>query len=75
MSRTIAFASICPSCKRKQPTTFTVAGIVRLLNRGHPIEAYCVAGEEFWPIDCQKRVELTEAVAAASGGRFPLLGN
>jgi len=73
MSRMIAFASICASCGREQPqSTFTVAGILRQLNGGYPIEAYCTACEEFWPIDLQKRVELTEALAAASGGKIPL---
>jgi len=75
MSRTIAFASICPRCRREQPqSTFDVASIVRLINGGYPIEAYCAVCREFWPIDLQKRVELIEAVATASGGSFPATG-
>jgi hypothetical protein len=68
MSRSIAFASTCPSCKRELPQEFVVAVLRRLLQCGCPIEAYCASCDDFWQIDPLKRVELGEAVAAACGG-------
>ena len=65
MSEVVVFVSTCPSCKREQPQdAFTVAELARLLNSGHPIEAYCVPCDEFWPISVRQRVELGEVVAA-----------
>jgi hypothetical protein len=68
MRQAIVFVSTCPSCKRQQPQdAFAVADLVRLLNGGYPIEAYCVPCDEFWPISFEKRVELIEVVAVAGG--------
>ena len=66
---TIVFVSTCPSCGREQPQdAFSVGDLLRLLNGGYPIEAYCVPCDDFWPIDLKERVELGEAVAAACQG-------
>ena len=71
MSQGIVFVEGCPQCKRKQAQEgYTVSDLMRLLNAGHPIEAYCVFCDEFWPVGIQKRVELSEmvtAVVAAAG--------
>jgi hypothetical protein len=67
----ILFASECPGCKDAQPQEYSVASLARLLNGGHPIEAYCAACQGFWIISCQKRAELAEAVAVACGSRPP----
>jgi hypothetical protein len=73
MTQAIVFVSTCPSCKREQPQdAFSVADLLRLLNGGHPIEAYCVPCDKFWSISVQERVELGEAVAIVSNGT-PLL--
>jgi hypothetical protein len=54
---------------RKQPQEgFTVADLVRLLDGGLPIEAYCVICDEFWSINLQERVELGAAITAACEG-------
>lgn len=75
MTQTIVFVSTCPSCQREQPQdAFTVADLMRLLNGGHPIEAYCVPCDKFWPITVQERVELGEAVAVVSKGTPPIIG-
>jgi hypothetical protein len=72
---TIVFVSTCPTCGREQPQdAFTVADLMRLLNGGHPIEAYCVPCDEFWSIGLKERVELGEAVAAASKGTSSTVG-
>jgi hypothetical protein len=73
MRHAIVFVSMCPSCKRQQPQdAFAVADLVRLLNGGYPIEAYCVPCDEFWPISFEKRVELIQVVAAAGRDTPPL---
>ncbi len=72
MTQTIEFASTCPSCKRKWPQySFTVRALVRLLYAEYPIEAYCVACDEFWSISSEERTELCEAVLTACGGAPP----
>ena len=75
MNQAIVFVSTCPSCKREQPQdAFAVAHLVRLLNGGYPVEAYCVPCEKFWSISVQERVELGEAVAVVSKGTPPIIG-
>ena len=67
MTQAIVFVSTCPSCKREQPQdAFTVADLVRLLNGGYPIEAYCVPCDAFWSISIHERVEVGAAVAVVS---------
>ena len=71
MTQAIVFVSTCPSCRREQPQdAFSVADLLRLLNGGYPIEAYCVPCDEFWPISLKERVELGEAVTAACKGTY-----
>jgi hypothetical protein len=75
MGQAIVFVSICPRCKRERAQdALTIADLVRLLNGGYPIEAYCGSCDEFWPISLQKRIELGEVVAAAGVRVFPLSG-
>ena len=74
MNQAIVFVSTCPSCKREQPQdAFTVAELVRLLNGGYPIEAYCVPCDKFWSISVQERVEVGEAVAVVCKGTPPII--
>jgi hypothetical protein len=45
--------------------------LLRLLNGGYPVEAYCVACDEYWPISIKERVALgaaaiEEAVSASN---------
>jgi len=76
MTQAIIFVSTCPSCKREQPQdAFTVTDLVRLLNGGYPIEAYCVPCDKFWPISVHERVELGEAVAVVSKDTPPTIGS
>jgi hypothetical protein len=50
---------------------YTIADLSRLLDGGDPIEAYCEFCDEFWAINVQKRVELSEFVAVAWGDTPP----
>ena len=69
MSQVIVFTSTCPRCKcERLQDGFTAADLTRLLYGGYPIEAYCAACDEYWPVSLQKRVELGEAVAKTCHG-------
>ena len=63
----IPFTSICPTCQAQQPQRgFSRAALGRLLSGGYPIEAYCVACDDFWTISLSERVAI--AVTLASSG-------
>jgi hypothetical protein len=67
MIQTIIFLSTCKSCQREQPQdAFSVEDLVRLLDGGHPIEAYCAPCDKFWSIGLQERLKLCDAVAVVS---------
>ncbi|HTC16432.1 MAG TPA: hypothetical protein VK695_11585 [Steroidobacteraceae bacterium] len=54
-----SFTSICPQCRSEQlQRGFTRAELLRLLDGGHVIEAYCVGCFQFWPIDRAARSAL-----------------
>ena len=75
MGQAIVFVSTCPRCRREQPQDgLTIADLVRLLNGGYPIEAYCVTCDEFWPVTLQERVRLGEFVAGLHASRSPSEG-
>jgi hypothetical protein len=60
MHEPIPFVSTCPGCTQRQPQRgFSRAAILRLLNGGYPIEAYCVMCDEFWSISLAERVAIT----------------
>ena len=65
MHESIPFTSTCPKCQVQQTQRgFSRAALGRLLNNGHPIEAYCVTCDEFWAISPRERA----ALAAGLGG-------
>jgi len=52
----IPFTSTCPRCTREQhQRALPRAALSRLLNKGYPIEAYCVMCDQFWPISPRDR--------------------
>jgi hypothetical protein len=62
----VAFTSICPKCQAQQPQNgFSRAALRRLLSGGYPIEAYCVACDDFWPISLEERVAIGVILASA----------
>jgi hypothetical protein len=61
----VPFASRCPERLMQQPQRgFSRAALGRLLNGGHPIEAYCVTCDEFWAICLRDRVALADDLSA-----------
>ena len=53
------FAAKCPGCQYDHPQDgFTVASLQRLLERGHPIEGYCVICDDFWQISDRERARV-----------------
>ena len=65
MHESVPFSSTCPKCRVHQiQRGFSRAALGRLLNNGHPIEAYCVTCDEFWAITPRERASL----AAGLGG-------
>jgi len=67
MGEAIPFTSMCPKCQAQQAQRgFSRAALGRLLSGGYPIEAYCVACDDFWPINLSERVAI--AVRLASSG-------
>jgi len=72
MSQSIIFVSTCKSCLSEQPQdAFTVEDLVRLLDGGYPIEAYCMPCDKFWSIGIQERLALSDAVAVVSKRVLP----
>ena len=65
MHQSIPFTSTCPKCSAPQPQRgFSRSALDRLLKGGHPIEAYCVACDEFWPITIEERHDVAERLAS-----------
>jgi hypothetical protein len=59
MSQPITFFSVCPTCGHQQlQDGYTRAALVRLLERGRIIEAYCLTCD----VNPEERVALTRAM-------------
>ena len=71
-TKPVGFRSMCPKCAQMRPQRgYDRNSLQRLLNGGYPVEAYCVACDEYWPISIKERVALgaaaiEEAVSAAT---------
>jgi len=65
MHQSIPFISTCPTCSERQPQRgFSRSALDRLLKAGHPIEAYCVACDEFWSVSLEERGVIAARLAA-----------
>jgi len=63
MSQPITFYSVCPTCGHQQVQDgYTPAALVRLLERGRIIEAYCLTCDVLWPVSPAERVALARAL-------------
>jgi len=59
------FAAVCPKCKDvRLQRGYTPRSLFRLLGNNHPIEAYCVVCDEFWPISAKERRALIERLVS-----------
>jgi hypothetical protein len=69
MSQLITFFSVCPTCRQQQlQDGYTRAALVRLLERGRIIEAYCLSCDVLWPVTPEERVALARALAPEQYG-------
>ena len=73
MVKSLAFASACPGCGRQRPQEFPFTALLRLIQGGYPVAAYCRTCDEFWEIESQERLELREVLSAVCGGQTPLV--
>ena len=61
-TKAVRFRSMCPKCAKIQPQPgYDRNSLLRLLNRGHPVEAYCAACDEYWPVSNKERAALGAA--------------
>ena len=59
------FAAVSPKCKDVRfQRGYTPRSLFRLLGCNHPIQAYCVVCDEFWPIGTKERRALTERLVS-----------
>jgi hypothetical protein len=69
MSQCITFFSPCPACRHQQlQDGYTRAALVRLLERGRIIEAYCLSCDVLWPVSDAERSALARALAPEQYG-------
>jgi hypothetical protein len=61
----IQFMSTCPRCGQlRSQRKYDRDSLLRLLEGGHPVEAYCEACDDFWPINVKERAGLAIVVLA-----------
>jgi hypothetical protein len=46
----ISFVCICPQCGQEQAQWYSQLALTTLLQRGHPVEGYCVVCQDYWQI-------------------------
>ncbi len=63
----IPFVSACPTCGLEQAVWYAHSALIRLLQRGHPVEGYCVMCDVYWEINAHERDSLA---ARLTGGVF-----
>ena len=60
------FTSVCPKCKDVRfQRGYTPRSLFRLLGGNHPIEAYCVVCDRFWPVSAQERYAIARRLASS----------
>ena len=72
----IPLISTCPRCRYVQAQWYRHSTLRRLLDRGLPVEGYCVMCDLFWPISARERDRLAVKLALnrrAEAQRRPLL--
>ena len=61
----VQFMSMCPRCgKIRSQLGYDRDSLLRLLERGYPVEAHCEECDEFWPINVKERAGLAILVLA-----------
>ncbi len=60
----IPLVSECPRCRHERVQWYTPGALQRLLNGGHPVEAYCVMCDEYWRVAAHERAGLAANLRA-----------
>ena len=64
----IPFMSLCPKCTQVRiQRGYDRKSLLRLLDQGYPVEAYCETCDEFWSISAKERAALVAATIAGGG--------
>jgi hypothetical protein len=62
----VLFAATCPKCRQQVlQHGYSRVLLFGLLDVDHPIEAYCAACDEFWPISATERRAIVGALSPA----------
>ena len=65
MTKPVPFLSTCPACGQQQlQLAYTRRALIRLLETGNIIDAYCLACDVVWPVSAQERNLMVTAIAA-----------
>jgi hypothetical protein len=65
MTKPVSFFSTCPACGQQQlQLVYTRRALLRLLESGNIIDAYCLACDMVWPVNAQERNLVATAIAA-----------
>lgn len=55
------FVSMCPTCKdSRSQVGYSARDLLRRINSGRPIEAFCIICNQFWSITAQERLRVAE---------------
>ena len=66
MLKRVRFLSTCPVCGEQQlQLAYTRRALMRLLESGNIIDAYCLACDVVWPVNVQERNEVATGMVAA----------
>jgi hypothetical protein len=72
MTKRVRFLSTCPVCGHQQlQFAYTRHALLRLLETGNIIDAYCLACDVVWPVNVQERNLVATAIAAHQPGATP----
>jgi len=72
MTKPVPFFSACPACGQKQlQLAYTRRALLKSLESGDIIDAYCLTCDLVWPISQQDRESVAAAVAAGPPGAPP----
>jgi hypothetical protein len=61
----VEFVSTCPKCAQsRSQLRYDRESLVRLLERGYPVEAYCEGCDDYWLINVKERAGLAIVMLA-----------
>jgi hypothetical protein len=64
MTKPVRFLSTCPACGQQQlQLAYTRRALLKLLESGNIIDAYCLACDVVWPVNAQERHRVATAIA------------